>query len=428
MLLRLRPYDEELHIIKGGMLNTMLVKNFKSLQLLPLAAVLASLGAQAQSADSAFSFSGFATIGVAGSNTDDAQYVVPGQVRGADKSWSGEVDSKLGLQATYRLNSMFSGTAQLLTKHNGEGNFTPELEWAFVKAQLLPSLALRAGRMGGPIFAVSDFRDVGYSNIWLRPPIDVYGQVSVSHFDGADALYQTNVGAAAVSAQVFTGASSAHFDRTKLKLKEIVGFNVTTELDGGVTLRLGRAQGKLTVDSADLSSLTAGLQAVPLASVSSVGDQLSAKSKDASFTGFGLVFDRGNWLFNAEYTMRRTDSYVPDTTGWYTTLGYRVGKFTPYLTLSRLKVDDSNVDNTIPLGVSDELSALKVVVDGVVASQQISQKTVALGLRWDAMRNVAVKAQFDRIRPDAGGFFVRTEAGFGGSHVNVYSLAVDMVF
>jgi Gram-negative porin len=411
------------------MMNESKIRSFKGSSLLPLAAALVGLGAQAQGSDSAFSFSGFATIGVVGTSTDDAQYVIPpAQVRGADKSWSGEVDSKLGLQASYRLNSMFSGTAQLLSKNNGKGNFNPELEWAFVKAQLTPALAVRAGRMGAPFFAVSDFRDVGYSNTWLRPPIDVYGQVPISRFDGVDALYQTSLGSATVSLQVLAGAATAHVVRTKAKQKEALGFNATAEFDGGITLRLGHIQGKLSIYSDGLSSLTDGLQAVPLASVSSVGDQLSAKSKDVSFTGIGLAVDRGSWLFNAEYTMRRTDTYVSDTTGWYTTLGYRVGKFTPYLTVSRLKVDDSNIDNTIPLGVSDDLSALKAVVDGIVASQQVAQKTVALGLRWDAMRNVAVKAQFDRIRPDTVGLFTRTQPGFGGGHVNVYSLAVDMVF
>jgi Gram-negative porin len=414
---------------KGDMMSKKTIRRFKGVQLLPLVAALASLGAQAQSGDSAFSFSGFATLGVVGTNTDEAQYVIPpGQVRGADKSWSGEVDSKLGLQATYRLNSMFSGTAQLLSKNGGKGNFNPALEWAFVKAQLTPALAVRVGRMGAPFFAVSDFRDVGYSNTWLRPPIDVYGQIPVSNFDGVDALYQTSLGSATVSLQVLAGESTAYVLRTKAKQKEAVGFNATAEFDGGITLRLGHIQGKLSIYSDGLSALTAGLQAVPLDSVSSVGDQLSTKSKDVSFTGIGLAVDRGNWLFNAEYTMRRTDTYIPDTTGWYTTLGYRVGKFTPYLTVSRIKVDDSNVDNTIPLGVSDELTGLKAVVDGLLGSQRIAQKTVALGVRWDAMRNVAVKAQFDRIRPDTVGLFTRTQAGFGGGHVNVYSLSVDMVF
>lgn len=70
----------------------------------PLAVALSCFGAQAQSEESAFSFSGFGTVGLVGTNTDKAQYVIPGQLRGGDKSWSGEVDTKLGLQLTGRLN------------------------------------------------------------------------------------------------------------------------------------------------------------------------------------------------------------------------------------------------------------------------------------------------------------------------------------
>lgn len=393
----------------------------QALCLLPLAAALASLGAQAQSsADSAFTFSGFATIGLAGSNSGDGDYVVPGQVRGASKSWSGEVDSKLGLQLTGRVNPMFSGTVQVLTKQNGEGNFTPEVEWAFAKAQVLPSLALRAGRMGLPIFAVSDFRDVGYANTWLRPPIEVYGQVPVSHFDGADALYQTNIGSATLSAQLFGGASRAFFERSGLRLKNLGGLNVSAELDGGVTLRLGHAQGKLSVFNNTVSSLVTALQGYGFAGVA---DDLYAHGRDASFDGVGVAVDRGDWLANFEYTKRKTKSYVPDTTGWYATFGYRVAKFTPYVSFSQIKVDDTNVNNTVP----SAYAALRAGVNQVIAGQYTEQKTTALGLRWDAYRNVAVKAQWDHIRPDGSGLFTATTANFG-SPVNVYSLAVDLVF
>lgn len=394
-----------------------------------LAAALCCCAAQAQSEASAFSFSGFGTVGLVGTNTDKAQYVIPGQLRGGDKSWSGEVDSKLGLQVTGRLNPMFSATAQVLTKQNSEGNWTPELEWAFAKAQVSPALALRLGRMGAPFFAVSDFRDVGYANTWLRPPIDVYGQVPVSHFDGADALYQTSLGSTTLSTQVFAGASSSHFEGAKLKLKSLAGLSVTAEFDGGVTLRVGHVQGKIHVYSDTLDALVSALRSVPLPAVAGVGNELAADGKDASFTGIGLAVDRGQWLANFEYTKRRTDAYVPDTTGWYGTVGLRYGKFTPYVTVSRLKVDNSNVNNVVPVGLSPQLTALKGLVDQAVAGQRTEQNTTGLGLRWDAWRNVAVKAQYDRINPKGSdGLFARTQAGFGQDRVNVYSLAVDFVF
>lgn len=396
-------------------------------RLTPLAMGLAAFGAQAQTGgDSAYSFSGFATLGLVSTNTDQGQYVIPGQPRGADKSASGEVDSKIGVQLTGKANSVFSGTVQLLSKQNGDGNFRPEFEWAYAKAQVLPSLAFRLGRMGGPFFAVSDFRDVGYANTWLRPPTDVYGQVPVSHFDGADATYQTSIGSASLTAQLFGGKSTATFTKVGLKLENMVGVNTSLELDGGITLRLGHVQGKLTVDSPTLGGLVAALRTTPFASV---GDQIDPTKKKASFSGLGIAYDQGNWVANAEFTMRRTDSYVPDTDGWYTTLGYRFGKFLPYVTVSELKQKDGNVVNTIPAGVP-QLAQLRAIVNGTLADQARNQKTNAVGVRWDAYRNIALKAQYERVKPTGNGLFANTVPGFGtnGSSVNVYSIAVDTVF
>jgi hypothetical protein len=394
------------------------------------AAALASLatGAQAQAqSESIFSLSGFGTVGVVGTDRDGAEYVIPSQIRGADRSWSGEVDSKLGVQLGARFNNQFSATVQVLSKQNGQGSFTPGIEWAFAKWQATPGLALRVGRMGGPFFAVSDFRDVGYANTWLRPPIDVYGQVPVSHFDGVDLSWQTSVAGKALTLQVFGGKSSSHVEHTKVEIDALVGVNATIELLDGLSLRLGHATGKLTVNSDPLNDLVGVLRRTPFAGV---GDQLDPNDKRASFSGVGLTYDQGNWIVLAEYTMRKMQTFIPDTTGWYTTVGYRVGKFTPYATLSRLKTDDSNVDNTIPASVvlPGMQAPLRVYVDGATAAQSTPQKTIALGVRWDAMRNVAVKAQFDRIKTTGAGQFYNADPSFVDKRVNVYSLAVDFVF
>ena len=389
-----------------------------------LLAVLFSAGAQAADDSSSFSVSGFATLGIVKTNTDDAHYVISGQTRGATKDVSGEVDSKLGVQFGAKLNSMFSGTLQLLSKQNGDGNFTPEVEWAFVKAQVVPSLSVRVGRMGAPFFAVSDFRDVGFANTTLRPPQDVYGQVPVSHFDGADVNYQTSTGLGTVTAQVFGGKASSVVERTDLDLKKLVGFNVTLETDSGLTLRLGHATGKLTVKSATLGTLVSTLRATPFASV---GNELDATDKTASFTGIGATWDQGEWLLNAEYTQRRVNAYIPDTDGWYLTAGRRFGSWTPYATVSQVRTVSSNVNNTV-VAANAQLAVLKGTVDAVLAGQYLSQKTVAVGTRWDFQRNFALKAQVDHIRHTGDGYFYQVKPGFGNKSVTVLSLAVDTVF
>lgn len=380
--------------------------------------------ADALSWDPSASFSGFGTIGYVKTDTDLAQFVSPGQPGGADKDGSINPDSKIGGQVNAKANNVFSGTVQAVSKYHGSGNWKPTVEWAFIKAQATPELAVRAGRIGLPFYMVSDYLNVNYSNLWVRPPLDVYGQVNFSHFDGADAIYQTSLGSTTLTGQVFYGETNTP-GPTRIHSHQQMGLNLTAEFDNGITVRLGRAQGKITIDSTSLDGLVGILSQTPFASV---GEELSVTKKSASFTGAGISYDHDNFVGSAEFTKRKTESYISSTTGWSVTGGYRLGKFTPYAVVSKLKVDSSNVNDTIPAGVA-QVAALRAGVEGLIASQNIAQKTDSIGLRWDAYKNVAVKAQYDHVKPNGGvGLFEKVQAGFGTTAVNVYSVSVDFVF
>jgi hypothetical protein len=380
--------------------------------------------AQATAWDPSWGFSGFGTLGYVSTNTNDALFAAPGQSGGVGKDGGFGPDSKIGAQVNAKANSVFSATVQAVAKRDGNNDFKPKIEWAFLKAQVTPELALRAGRIGLPFYMVSDYLNVNYSNLWVRPPMDVYGQVSFSNFTGGDAIYQTSVGSTTFTGQVFGGMTSV--DQTvRIHSRHQVGLNLTAEFDNGITVRLGRAQAKITIDSPSLTGLVDVLDTTPFASV---GDQLSVANKSASFTGAGISLDHDNWVGSIEYTKRKTASYISSTTGWAATAGYRLDKFTPYVVVSKLKVDNTNVDNTIPTTVP-QLAPLAAAVDGLIESQDIAQKTDSVGVRWDAWKNIAVKAQYDRVKPDGGaGLFNRALPGFGTSAVNVYSASVDFVF
>jgi len=380
--------------------------------------------ADALSWDPSWAFSGFGTLGYVQTNSDQADFVTTGQAAGASKDGSFNPDSKIGGQVNAKANSVFSGTVQAVSKYTGQGNWKPSVEWAFLKAQATPDLAIRAGRIGLPFYMVSDYLNVNYSNLWVRPPQDVYGQVSFSHFDGADAIYQTSLGGTTLTGQVFYGDTTQH-QSVRIHSRHQIGVNLTAEFDNGITVRLGRAQGKVTVDSTSLDGLVAILATTPFAAV---GEELSVVNKPASFTGAGISIDHDNWVGSAEFTKRKTSSYISSTTGWSLTGGYRFGKFTPFAVVSKLKVDSSNVNDTIPAGVP-QLAALRAGVEGLLLSQDLAQKTDSIGLRWDAYKNIAVKAQYDHVKPDGGpGLFEKVQAGFGTAAVNVYSVSVDFVF
>lgn len=396
------------------------------------AACLVALASGAQADDSAsmFSVSGFGTVGAVKTNTDLAAYQASLRSGGATSDVSTDVDTKLAVQVTGTFNPMFSATGQLMTRRNSDGNWNPALQWLFAKAKFGQGFSARVGRIGAPFFMVSDFRDVGYTNVSIRPPIDVYGQVNFSTFDGADLLYQGDVGQASINAQVYAGKSTTRFPgKVDVKLKNTMGFNVSAEF-GPVTLRLGHVETKLTlVGSAGHDGLIAGLrnasQAPGLASLATLADELAVTNKAGSFTGLGASLDWNNIVASAEFTKRRTDSYIADTTGWYTTVGYRLGKFTPYVTLSEIKQDSPSSTTAIP--PVPQLAPLAAGANGLLRS--LAQKTTAVGVRWDVMKNTDVKLQYDRIRVGSGsaGLFNDVKPGFAGP-VNVYSVAVDFVF
>lgn len=422
----------------------------KTLQRLPLAlaALLTSLSAHADftSDDGRARLSGFGTVGAARTNSDDALFNYPGQGGGVDKQIGMEPDTKIGIQGSYKFTDSISGTAQILTKYRPSGQYQPEFEWAFAKWQATPGLSIRAGRMGAPFFMISDFRDVGYANTAIRPPLEVYGQVPFSSVDGGDISYQTNLGGATVNGTFWGGTLRTEYasalrgtsqgvtteaQPVEIRLKKAIGLNLQADFDGGYSLRLGHTQARLTANSSSIDAVISAASGFGLGAVAA--DALLLQDAKASFTGVGASLDRDNIVLSAEFTKRRiAKGPFADTTGWYVLGGYRFGKLLPYVVFSKLKIDDIN--SSAP----ETLGPLRPTVLALQSGQYQAQRTTAVGLRWDALRNMDVKVQFDHIKKPAnsnGLFLVENptaaaDQAFQGAkkNVNVISLAVDFVF
>ena len=439
----------------------------KTLQRLPLAlaALLACASAQADftSADGKARLSGFGTLGVSRTSTDDALFNYPGQGGGVDKQMGLEPDTKIGVQGSYKFTDTVSGTAQVLTKYRASGQYQPEFEWAFAKWQALPSLSVRGGRIGAPYFMISDFRDVGYANTAIRPPLDVYGQVPVSSFDGADVSYQTELAGANVTATLWGGNSRAEFsssltsngsavDPSVIKVKNSLGLNLQAELDNGLTVRLGHAGGALSVESSVADQLIGAARTnfggIAPNDVAAIANTLTTEGARASFSGIGLAYDQNNIVLATEFTKRKVKKgYIPSTTGWYVLGGYRFGNILPYVIVSKIKVDDPNATTpstptvTAAAGGSAGARTLLGGMQAVLNSQKLEQRTLSVGARWDISRSLALKAQFDRVTkpsgsnglflvPDLGADLARGNSSFLNTkkNINVISLAVDFVF
>lgn len=418
----------------------------KHVLILLLAMPLAISLAYAEEVDGpAIKISGYGTAALTMADTDNAQFARPNQASGAGRTARTGVDSNVGLQANVTVNPWLSATVQGLARKDGENDFGAELAWAFAKAKVSDSFSVRVGRMGLPVFMISDYRNVGYANTMLRPPGEMYSQVPLNSIDGIDGTYQFSAGDTSVTTQLALGRTKATLatgpDSTvHVEGKSIVALNVVAE-HGPVTLRFGRAETKLSInDSPSLNTLMGGLRAAGsgyrIAQLGALADALEVKDKKASFTSVGLGLDWNNVLVQSEYAKRKTDSYVSDSTSWYVMGGYRMGAFLPYYSHASLKAD-GRVNNSVPAACpagypascTPTLRALSAGVDTLAYTRnQLEQTTHSIGVRWDFHRSAALKVQIDRIKPKNGpGLFVQAKPGFHGP-VTVAAAAIDFVF
>jgi hypothetical protein len=353
------------------------------------------------------------------------------------------VDTLIAGQAIVKPISQLTGTVQVISQEKRDDTWGPEIEWANLKYDVTPNVAIRGGRIGAPFFMVSDFRNVGFANTWVRPPVEVYGQVPISHLNGADALLRHSFGDDTLTIQPFAGNSTFELSGgSDGKTDDSFGLNATYEM-GSWTFRGGYVATKLTLTNPRITALLGGISQTaaavaplspPLANqLNQLVSQLVVDKKHSSFAGVGTTYDDGQYLFQAEYTQRRTDSIIANTHAWYTTFGYHWHSLQPYFTYAKVQTDNRHQENAIPTsGLPAPLLPTLAALHGGVAyvAEGFDQNNLSIGLRWNAFKNVDFKAQFDHIKTEAndGNFFVNQTPTFSGESVNVISLAADFVF
>jgi hypothetical protein len=409
------------------------------------AAVLALTGlgaaiANAQEAPPVFSLRGFGTLGVVHSDDKRADYLVDAfhpDGPGYTHRWSYDADSRAGLQLTANLDARFSAVLQVVSEQRHDGTYTPTVEWANVKFQVTPDLSVRAGRVVLPVFALSDSRKVGYANTWVRPPVEVYSLVPVTHSDGFDASWRTAIGAATNTVQVTVGRSDSEFpDAAGLgsgtaKARKLFAAVDTVEI-GSLSLRAIYGQAHLTIDEyAPLSDALRqfGPQGAALA------DRYGVNDRRVGFVGVGATYDTGKWFVTGEWAVFDTSSVLGKKSAWYGSGGHRFGRFTPYATYARIQADSNTSDPGLTLaGLPPALAAAGGQLNGILNAQLGAipqQSTVSVGVRWDFTSNAALKVQYDRVslRGSSHGTFGNVQPDFpAGARVQLFSAAVDFVF
>lgn len=398
---------------------------------LSTAACLACAGAaltvpHSSLAETTFKASGYGTL--AGTITDETGYKFRSsmnQSEGADKGFDFFTDSKLGLQGVANFGNGFSVTGQLLGQRrrtDGSGNsnsdFDVGFEWLYAQYSPTSNLDIRAGRVVLPAFMISDSRNVGYSQPWLRAPMSVYAGMPLTNLDGGQINLRIPMGSAIFTVQPTYGRSSYNLASgtpvgplvIKDRSKWVAGLNFSVEY-GDWLVRAGQVRSR--TPELDLRLFGAAQPGITY-------------DMEDTFTTAGIQFDNGSAVAMAEWT-RRKMSDMPLTSGlggfletayqntgyagrplaknqaFYVAGGWRFGKVLPMIAFGQTR---------------NMMSGLK-------------NREISGSVRYDFMNNVAFKAQLTRYNArDSQAFVTAAPAGSADydKKINVFSVGLDFVF
>ncbi|WP_445776501.1 hypothetical protein [Shewanella sp.] len=343
------------------------------------------------------------------SSDNDAGY------NSADTSANFSEDSKVGLQATFDISDRTQAVLQLMMR--GEYDWEVEAEWAYLSHRFENGVKLRGGKLRVPLYMYSDYLDVGYAQPFARPPEEVYGAVPFSSYTGGGVSYDVDLDDSTLTMQMFGGESKVK--STGTDVSNLIGANVNWT-DETWTLRAVYGQAKFD------GSVTSEVDVELAPGVITQADYTVLQLVDdtGSFTGVGASYDNGEVIAITEWTRIEVDAAYPDTDSGYLTLGYRIKEFTPYVTVAYMKTQDN--DERLPLS---QAAAIQMIAFNA------ERMAYSLGLRWDAIDNVAVKFDItyaDDFGNTSGGFLNNsldtTTGKFIYDDTLIYTVKFDAVF
>lgn len=343
-------------------------------------ATMIALAASSAVAQAEVNINGFASIKAGKASSGDSLY-----------GYTDEIDFKneslFAVQFQSDLGEKLSVTAQLMAR--GNNDFDAEFEWAFLTYQLDDAWRLNAGRLRTPFYKYSDFRDVGYAYDWLRTPQSVY-DLGFDTIEGVSLYHSGSIKDMQSNIQLVFGAYDGEVTlqgtKAPAQINNILGASWELSQDW-LSLRVAYLVGKVTVDAPVFNPLFGALNG---AGLSSITKAIDFDEDDGSFFGFGMNYDRNDWLMVAEYThVKVKDTFYANQDSYYVSLGHRFDSVTPYISYEK---DEDDAKPGIYAGLPANFPLL-LPIASIVMSQEFENTAWNLGVRYDFHPAAAFKVE-----------------------------------
>ena len=400
-----------------------------------------SIAMLASASAHAIQFDGFFTVGASihdddtnkGNPAGENIYISSLGDRGITEDLTFETDTRFGLQISSDVSENMSVVAQLLGTGTNS-NFDAIVEWAYADWEFADWISLRAGKIKQPVYLVNDYVEVGYAYPWIRPPVEVYYQNNpLNTVNGAELLIAFPVGPGTLSFQPYIGSNRDDIPNTGgaayFEAENIVGIDVKYS-GRGYTVHASNFT--CDVNTFGQTQVDGGL-------LGPLDVDLNGKG-ECDVTSAGLTFDVANVVVYAEWQERTTTETLSrpfgDQDAWYTTLGYRFGKWLPHITYA-------TIDGTASTVTPGAITGSSLPPEGINFPIAV-QTSITAGLRYEVNDSAALKFEYSAVDvEDDPNELASTNNPFGANYglfntdftkaspdgtVGVYSVALDVIF
>ena len=337
-----------------------------------------------------------------------------------------DVDSRLGLQAAWRLDPQFELVGQVVLKPRArEAADDESLTEAFAAWRPAPEWEIRAGRTSPDLFLLADVRNVGFAYPWMRPSVDFYGWMPASTLDGADVSRQWQLGDARLRAKLFAGRASVTIASVHDNgddhgnIRPLLGGTLALDA-GGLTVKATLAQARTrSRDAAALTQAWNGLDAlthvpVPLvaAQAAQIRDSFSPSVLVTRYAALGVSWDVSPWQLQAE--LARITGNFEASSAWYgyASVARRIEDLTFFTMVGLARASRAPLPEpqwtaalapVVGPAAAAGAQALAANVAGQYNSIRENQGSLSFGARWDVGAQIALKLQYDAVRVNAYG-------------------------
>lgn len=367
----------------------------------------------------------YGTLSVDQSDNDRIQRVDNLKLQyGESKQLSLKDSSVVGVSASIRPLELFNVNVDVSAKQRADKTFRPEFREASIESNYGLGIRSKVGVMPLEVFKYSKYQDRRINLTTTGVAQDIYSQMPFQQYVGGELAY-TNSMLVPMTVKVFGGTAKTQFALAQdmvsdLSLNRMVGANVVAKA-GPLTLWGSYVNGRLAVKDEDYKTV---MDIIPMyeAIYTGISDLRNRVTWDNVNTGFGSIgakYEDSHIVLDAE--LARSDSYA-----WNLTAGYKLGRATPYIAYSGIKVHDTVPENTVD-GTNDP--ALYTVVQSLRDQTKVKQHTESVGMKYQLNDKVAYKLQVNQMKINDGfGVNKISTEGTTDSRVLSGTVAVDFKF